>query len=337
MAARARRLSSWKCGAAAHEVVISVFSFHSLTVTKGAISMKPSHLPRHSGLQAVPHSAHLGLATAAAAVFAAALMLVGCGGSGGAQSSSTDASGAAVAQQTPVDPVADSLSQEPIAQAATDSGREANYFRLTKDTRTCAAPACGGVYATTMNTNVQITCPNGETSATCYIAKLDTSALGYSPFDKSNGESVKVKGTLTAGRAAADGIHYGNLAVETVFLPVAGTTSHLMHHLYVVTNNGLQCATKPCLKYTSKLANRSRDHDISSFDFSLLGMTKAQSRAFLRAVNGGQEALIQVGTGQTIQTENGVDMREGVNALYMPVGTMPDASAAALLADDNVE
>jgi hypothetical protein len=300
--------------------------------------MKSNHLPRHSGLHAVPHSAHLGLATAAAAIFAAALMLVGCGGSGGAESSSTDASGAAVAQQTPVDPVADSLSQEPAAQAATDNGREANYFRLTKDTRKCAAPACGGVYATTMNTNVQITCPNGETSATCYIGQLDTSALGYSPFDKSNGGAVKVKGTMTPGKAAADGTRYGNLAVETVFLPFAGSTDHLMHHLYVITNNGLQCATRPCLKYTSQLANRSRSHDISSFDFSKLGMTAAQARAFRRAVNDGQEGLIQVGTGQTIQTENGVDMREGVNALYMPVGSMPEANAAAArLADDNVE
>ncbi len=285
----------------------------------------------------MPRSVHTGFASAAAAIFAAALLLVGCGGSGDAQSSSTDTSGANVEQQTLADPVADSQSQVLASQASSDTNREANYFRLTKDTRTCAAPACGGVYATTMNTNVQITCPNGETGATCYIGTLDTGALGYSPFDSSNGESVKVKGSMTPGRASADGTHYGNLAVETVFLPVAGTNSHLMHHLYVVTNNGLQCATRPCLKYTSKLANRSRSHDISSFDFSKLGLTIAQIKAFRHAVNGGQEALIQVGTGQTIQTENGVDMREGVNALYMPVGSMPDTSALQQLADDNPE
>jgi hypothetical protein len=308
-----------------------------MTVTKGAVSVKSNHLSGHSGSQVVPHSARLGWATAAAVVFAAASILVGCGGSGGAESSPADASGASVAQQTPVDPVADSRSQDLASKAAADTGREANYFRLTKDTRTCAAPACGGVYATTMNTNVQITCPNGETSATCYIGQLDTSALGYSPFDKSNGQSVKVKGTLTSGRASAGGTQYGSLAVETVFLPFAGSTDHLMHHLYVITNNGLQCATRPCLKYTSQLANRSRSHDISSFDFSKLGMTTAQARAFRVAVNGGQEALIQVGTGQTIQTPNGVDMREGVNALYMPVGSMPAANATAQLADDNTE
>jgi hypothetical protein len=299
--------------------------------------MKSSHLSCHSGVQPLPRSVHIGFASAAAAIFAAALLLVGCGGSGGAPSSSTDTSGATVEQQTLADPVADSQSQDLAGAAAADTGREANYFRLTKDARTCAAPACGGVYATTLNTNVQITCPNGETSATCYIARLDTGALGYSPFDQSNGQPVKVKGTLTAGRVAADGTHYGSLAVETVFLPVAGSTDRLMHHLYVVTNNGLQCATRPCLKYTSQLANRSRSHDISSFDFSKLGMTVAQARAFRRAVNSGQEALIQVGTGQAIVTENGVDMREGVNAVYMPVGAMPDASALQQFLDDSPE
>jgi hypothetical protein len=65
---------------------------------------------------------------------------------------------------------------------------EVNYFRITKDMRTCAAPACGGVYATSMNTNVQYACPNGEIGTACYIGQFDTAALGHSPFDVSAGE-----------------------------------------------------------------------------------------------------------------------------------------------------
>jgi hypothetical protein len=202
--------------------------------------------------------------------------------------------------------------------AQADSGRGVNYFRLTKDKRTCAAPACGGVYATTLNTNVQTTCPNGEVSTTCYIGKLDTAALGYSPFDVPNGEPVKVKGTLTTGSASA-GTQYGNLAVEKVFLPVGTTQTRLMHHLYIITNNGLVCETRPCLKYNVKLANRSRDYTFSSFDLSKLGVTTVEARAFRRAINSGQEVLIQVGESQNIETENGTDVRQVVNALYMPV------------------
>jgi hypothetical protein len=203
-----------------------------------------------------PRFLHSAFASAASAICAAALLLGGCGGSGDADDSSAVPSGAIGAQPTIASSSVDSRSQDLASDPSGGTAREANYFRLTKDTRACAAPACGGVYATTMNTNVQITCPNGETSATCYVGHLDTAALGHSPFDRSNGEPVKVKGTLTPGRAAADGIHYGSLAVESAFLPVA-TPTHLMHHLYVITNNGLQCSTRPCLKYNSKLANRS--------------------------------------------------------------------------------
>jgi hypothetical protein len=209
-----------------------------------------------------------------------------------------------------------------------------NYFRITKDTRTCAAPACGGVYATSMNTNVQYTCPNGDVSTTCYIGRLDTDALGYSPFDASGGEAVKIKGTISAGRAFAGGVHYGNLVVENVFLPVA-TPTHLMHHLYVITNNGLECPTRPCLQYTSKLANRFRGNDISSFDLSHLTLTRGQSRAFRRAVNSGQEVIIQVGMGRNVETPNGTDVIEGVLGLFMPVDATLQASLSESVEDDD--
>jgi hypothetical protein len=208
-----------------------------------------------------------------------------------------------------------------------------NYFRITKDTRTCAAPACGGVYATSMNTNVQYTCPNGDVSTTCYIGQLDTGALGYSPFDASGGEAVKIKGTVVLGRAPAGGARYGSLVVENVFLPVA-TPTHLMHHLYVITNNGLECPTTPCLQYTSKLANRFRGNDISSFDLSHLTLTRGERRAFRRAINSGQEVIIQVGMGQTVETPNGTDVIEGVLGLFMPVDAASQASLSESVEDD---
>jgi hypothetical protein len=257
-----------------------------------------------------------------------------CGGSGDAGAPTAGLAGASVEQQTLADVGADGLSQPLAVEAADGAAREARYFRLTKDTRSCAAPACGGVYATTMNTNVQITCPNGETSASCYVGRLDADALGYSPFDASGGEPVKVKGTLTPGRAFAGGLHYGHLVVEKVFVPVA-TPTHLMHHLYVVTNNGLACATRPCLKYNSQLANRSRGHDVSSFDFSTLGLTTAQVRDFRHAVDRGDEVLIQVGPGQTLETANGTDVREGVLGLFMPVGAAPVAGASQSVAPNS--
>jgi hypothetical protein len=305
--------------------------------------MNSNHLASHSAVAALSRLLHVRLvSTAAAACFVG--FLAGCGGGGsGGVVSSTEPIGASGSQQVAAEPNAASQPQalatesinvavgnEPVTStsvpnetvpneaAQASGGRVANYFRLSKDTRTCAAPACGGVYATTMNTNVQITCPNGEVSTTCYIGKLDTAALGYSPFDVSNGEAVKVKGTLTTGRASA-GTQYGNLAVEKVFLPVGTTQTRLMHHLYIITNNGLVCETRPCLKYNVKLANRSNDYTFSSFDLSKLGVTTDESRAFRRAINSGQEVLIQVGDSQNIETANGTDVRQIVNALYMPV------------------
>ncbi len=305
--------------------------------------MDSNHLLSHPAVEALPRSLHVRFASTLAAVCIAGLL----GACGGGNSSSTEPSvspSSAIGSQTvTADSSDDSLSQaapgELSASAlAADSGRTANYFRLVKDKRTCAAPACGGVYATTMNTNVQITCPNGETSATCYIGRLDTSALGFSPFDVGNGDPVKVKGTLTAGPASAGGTRYGNLAVETVFLPAA-TATHLMHHLYVITNNGLECPTRLCMKYDSKLANRSRSHTVSSFDLTKLALTAEQRRSFRQALRSGKEVLIQVGEGQTIQTENGPDVREGVNGLFLPV-VAPSAPAAKLsdsASDDDTE
>jgi hypothetical protein len=308
--------------------------------------MNSNHLVSHSAVQALSRLLHVRLASTVAAACVVGL-LSACGGGSGGAAPSIEPSGASGAQQATTEPSAASqpqaLATEPTSEptnvavinepttdgsvpnnsvpseaARADGGREANYFRLTKDTRRCAAPACGGVFATTLNTNVQITCPNGEVSATCYIGRLDTAALGYSPFDVSNGEAVKVKGTLTTGSASA-GTQYGNLAVEKVFLPVGSTQTRLMHHLYVITNNGLVCETRPCLKYNVRLANRARDYTFSSFDLSKLGVTTGEARAFRRAINSGQEVLIQVGESQNIETENGTDVRQVVNALYMPV------------------
>jgi hypothetical protein len=75
-----------------------------------------------------------------------------------------------------------------LGTGAAYAAGEFNYFRITNDMRTCAAPACGGVYATSMNANVQYACTNGEISTACHIGRLDTAALGYSPFDESAGE-----------------------------------------------------------------------------------------------------------------------------------------------------
>jgi hypothetical protein len=206
-----------------------------------------------------------------------------------------------------------------LGAASAYAADEAHYFRITKDTRTCAAPACGGVYATTMNSGVDTTCPDGTVGSTCYIGRLDTTAFGMSPFTASNGAPVKVKGTIVPGGPSVGGVRYGSLVIENVFLPVGNTTDRLMHHLYVITDNGLECNTRLCLHYNSRLANRFRDHTISSFDLTKLALTRQQGRDFRNALRTNNEVLIQVGEGQVIETENGIDMREGVNALYMPI------------------
>jgi hypothetical protein len=84
------------------------------------------------------------------------------------------------------------------------------------------------------------------------------------------------------------------------------------------TTNGLRCTATPCLNFNSRLANRSRDHTVSSFDLSKLALTAEQWGAFQRAVDGGQEVLIQLRHGQTI----GTDVREGVLGLFMPAASV---------------
>ncbi len=200
-----------------------------------------------------------------------------------------------------------------FSAASAFAADKVEYFRITKDTRTCAAPACGGVYASTMNSGVDTTCPDGTVGSTCYVGQLDSAAFGISPFTASNGAPVKVKGTIVPGG------RYGRLVIENVFLPVGSTTDRLMHHLYVITDNGLECETRLCMKYNSKLANRFRDHTVSSFDLSKLVTTRQDRRDFRNALRTGNEVLIQVGEGQVIQTPDGPDVREGVNALYLPI------------------
>jgi hypothetical protein len=210
---------------------------------------------------------------------------------------------------------------------------ELEMFQITKDTRTCAAPACGGVFMTPLN-GEQATCPDGTVSRRCYVGSVDISFSNYDvlPFDFSKGAPVKIWAAYDRGDTSSPA-NYGKLSVRTSLLPIGTSSASATRQIY---NTDLPrnefgepipgCTIAdgtPCLKYVLSKVNKADLQQLtaSSFDFSKLAMTDKQIAQFARYVKlGAEPVLIKPGDAKTTTSTTGVtETRLTVEALFLPV------------------
>lgn len=221
------------------------------------------------------------------------------------------------------------------ANAQSPSYQAPEMFQITKDTRTCAAPACGGVFMSTLNAAVTVTCPDGSVSTRCYVGTLDMSLSEYDvpPFEFSKGESVKVWAAYNSGDANNP---YGKLQIRTSLLPIGKTSPIAVRQIYAPYlplnefGEPIEGCTitdgSPCLKYVLYQVNKiipgeTKQLTVSSFDFSKLALTDTQIKQFVRFMkNGFEPVLMKIGDVKNTTSPTGdVDVRMTVEGLFLPV------------------
>jgi hypothetical protein len=162
------------------------------------------------------------------------------------------------------------------------------------DTRTCAAPACGGFYLSQPNRSV----------ADIYVATLDWSKSGLSASEiaKATGAAageVVLRGTLTRQDSKT---HTKNFVVLDAYRGMPGRTPNSGDALFTVAGNGKVCVAAPCNSFTATKLNSSAQPK----DFSNLSVASAAA-AFVdqtwlndRVVGGGALVFASLVSGEKL-------------------------------------
>jgi hypothetical protein len=188
------------------------------------------------------------------------LALLGCSGTG----ASIDGSGS--------DEATAALTQD------LQLGGDASYLRLRRDVRRCAAPLCGGFFVERVN-RLSTICSDGERRAECYVADLDTSAIGLSPDQEgliqSSPTTFVLRGEIVS--QLSDFGDVGRLIVSEAWQGHAGVTPRGAFSR--VKNEGIVCITSPCLSFSSELLNH-RLPTVPVAEVDLEGISSDPSDAF---------------------------------------------------------
>lgn len=147
-------------------------------------------------------------------------------------------------------------SGEDAASLAQDLGRAggADYFRLRRDVRRCAAPLCGGFFVARVN-RLSTTCSDGERRDACYVAELDLSALGLSPEQEEVVRNTPAEHVLR-GDIASNPSSFGDVGRLSVAEAWRGHADVTPRGPFLrVKNEGIVCITSPCLSFSAELLN----------------------------------------------------------------------------------
>ena len=121
--------------------------------------------------------------------------------------------------------------------------RADGYFTLTRDTRRCASPACGGYFVDPVNAS-SARCADGTTAARCYVGAVDLSALPRAGSERSGLASARGEIVIRGRIGVASGNAYGQLVATEAWRSVAGAapTSSVSR----VSTTGTTCTFVPC-------------------------------------------------------------------------------------------
>jgi hypothetical protein len=141
------------------------------------------------------------------------------------------------------------------------------YFSVRADVRRCAAPACGGYFVSRLNRSTT-RCSDGRNRAECYVASLDTAALGLTESDTTTlRDLLWTQGQVVLGGAITSGVRgFGVLAVTEAW--IAGTTTGVARgEAVAVEQGGIRCITTPCPDKVETVLNVGTTSTIANLDF----------------------------------------------------------------------
>jgi hypothetical protein len=159
-----------------------------------------------------------------------------------------------------------------------------HYVRVRKDQRRCVSPLCGGFWVSRVN-YTSMRCADGTVARECYVADLDTTALGLSEAANTRfGERLMNGYAITRGRIISRTFgSFGNLGA---FIAQEGfdavvDTAPTSNTVYLAHGPRRICVRAPCLSWDADKLNGTSSSAISSLPFARVAdITAAQvSRA----------------------------------------------------------
>jgi len=188
--------------------------------------------------------------------------------------------------------VVDELAGETATDVAGDGKSDGaadgtyTYFKISSDTRKCAAPFCGGFHLARLN-RTTTDCHDGTSSDRCYTPELDWSESNLSDAQKdqliqSAGQGAFADGAfgIVRGRFAPTSVtdqtepSLGRFIITEAW--VADSDAVADGVFVKVRDNGVRCVQSPCESMIEKGLNGSRDANIAALDYSTAGLTAEQ-------------------------------------------------------------
>lgn len=145
-----------------------------------------------------------------------------------------------------------------LATSTDDAAAGSGFFSLRRDFRKCAAPMCGGWFVARLN-QPTTRCSGGAYEPECYVADLDTEALG----DVANADFEIVRGRMRTRNYGPPG-RYGVLDVEAAYS--AATTGEPTGSYWGLADLGLECFAAPCYSVQAFRLNYQRRPTLSGID-----------------------------------------------------------------------
>lgn len=213
---------------------------------------------------------------------------------------------AAIAPGCASDAAEDEADTTEETQDELTTGSNYGYYIVTAhDSRRCVSPVCGGLFVKRVNA-AQTRCADGTMQASCYVANIDTSALGLS-----DDENVAFQEALASGQALVraarmsaftfNGIRLGRLTANEGWLAQgpAGPAPRMENALpagtfYRAKDNGVRCKRAPCPTTTVAKLNSTRTLTTSGVNLAPANATRPQNDAAMDAYHT-QEGFLLAG------------------------------------------
>jgi len=190
------------------------------------------------------------------------------------------------------------------------------YFDITRDLRDCDSPQCGGYYVKRLNLD-RTQCANGKWASRCYVAELDTAALGL-PEGNDLVEAIDEGKVIVRGEIARkvfSGVgNLGEFVASEVW--VAGAGAGTATGVFVkVEQPGISCHDVPCVNKVESTLNSNRTAWIANLKFTPSGATREERERALDALP--FDGLIVAGDRYTVKGPAGRAKGRTVNQFWI--------------------
>jgi hypothetical protein len=204
----------------------------------------------------------------------------------------------------------------------------ATYYSISRDTRKCAYPDCGGWWVSRVNRE-WTKCHDGKWRNACYAVDVDAAALGLSEAEAGEldlameARQVLVRGGLRA--RAYSGRRLGQFRATEAWR--AAGDAQPSGDFYKVTDKQLVCIYSPCPSLHEAKLNSTINQDIHSLDLSRVGSETLINETWLALESG---PVLVAGTHSTFTAPLGG--RQGTSLDATQVYTRVVHDTAALVA-----